>query len=144
MARGAFLLTGFLLAGGFGPPAAAQSALCPQHDADAAEAMVDDIKTWKDVDTAFARYRNCDDGSIAEGNAEAIAHLLTEHWITLPELASLSAHRPGLQAFVLSHINQTLDTAELRKIASLSMQSCPSGEEALCKKLQRTATFEIQ
>ncbi len=126
----------------FALPAAAQSPLCPQQDADAAEAMVDTIRSWKDVDVIYAKYRNCDDGSIAEGNAEAIANILVKHWDTLPDLVGLSSHEPGLQAFVLNHVNQTIDTAELRRIASLSTTSCPTSAEPLCKKLHEAASSQ--
>ncbi len=140
MARLRLYLAIVMSVANFVGPALAQSSLCQPRDADAAEAMTDTIKSWKDVDTTFVRFRNCDDGSISEGNADAIANILLEHWTTLPDLAHLVVRRPGLQAFVLSHVNQTIDSEKLKRIASLSVSSCPADAERLCQQLHAAAT----
>ena len=120
--------------------AQAQSRLCPQADADAAESSVDDIKDWKDVDLMYRRYRRCDEGSISEGTSAAIARILTQRWSELPTLAALAGSEPGLRPFVLNHINSTLATQDLDQIASSAASSCPAGAATLCRQIRKAAS----
>lgn len=122
----------------------AQGMTCSERDATAADAMVDHLDSWSKVDTAFTRYGHCDDGSIAEGNSEAIARLLVDHWQTLPQLGSLVRRHPTLRAFVLRHIDTTLDTSDLSKIETLSISSCPQGMGSLCRELGGAASHAKQ
>ncbi|MEM5435497.1 hypothetical protein [Paraburkholderia diazotrophica] len=115
------------------PPA--HSKACTQHDAIAADEMVDRISTWNAANVVFTKYKQCDDGEIAEGYSEAIARLLVDQWHTLPRLGMLIRRNPPLKGFVLRHIDSTLDTGDLDRIKALSTSSCPSGMETLCKAL---------
>ena len=112
-----------------------QAQTCTSADATAADAMVDHIGSWKDVDDTYRRFRQCDDGSIAEGNSEAIARLLVDKWHTLPELGAQMKRNPKLESFVLRHIDTTLAQDDLDKIAELSTRSCPPGFSRLCEDI---------
>ena len=98
--------------------------------------MVDRLDSWAAVATTFQRYGHCDDGSIAEGNAEAIGHLLADHWEKLPQLATLTVRLPGFQAWVLRHVNTTLDTAMLETIKRRATKPCTPITAALCGTLR--------
>lgn len=49
-----------------------QRKTCTPHQAEAADAMVDHLTDWAQVEVAFRKFAQCDDGSIAEGNSEAV------------------------------------------------------------------------
>jgi hypothetical protein len=117
-----------------------QGQLCTERDAVAADAIVDHLDSWAQVDAAFRKYGHCDDGGIAEGMSEAIARLLTDRWKTLPELGAQIKRNPPLESFVLRHIDSTLDSDDLAKIATLSTRSCPAGMRSLCKALAHAAS----
>lgn len=123
------LLAGALLAV---RAAAAGQTRCTPRDAEAAEAMVDHIDSWAAVATAYRRYGQCDDGGIAEGYADAIGRLLVTQWATLPRLAALSSGTPGLEPWVLRHVDTTLDTGVLETIHRNATASCPAGATRLC------------
>jgi len=108
---------------------------CTPNDAMAADAMVDHLDSWIKVKETFIKYGHCDDGEIAEGNSEAIARLLVDHWKFLPQLEAMIKHNPPLKTFVLRHIDTTLDTDDLDTIKTLASSSCPSGMNALCQEL---------
>jgi len=114
--------------------------VCTPRDANAADAMVDHLDSWAKVNLALTKYGQCDDGAIAEGNSEAIARLLVEHWTALPQLNALIKRNPPLKAFVLRHINSTLDSDDLAKISRLSTASCPARMAALCKEIASAAS----
>ena len=63
---------------------------CSQADAIAADKDLDRLKSWAAVYRTFGLYRQCDDGSIAEGYSDAVAILLTEHWPEVTALARLA------------------------------------------------------
>lgn len=117
----------------------AHSKVCSEREATAADAMVDHLDSWSQVNVAFTKYGHCDDGEIAEGNSEAIARLLVDHWETLPQLDALIRHNPRLKPFVLRHIDTTLDTGDLAKIGTLAASACPAGMANLCRDLSTAA-----
>ena len=122
----------------------AQGQTCSPADAEAADAMVDRLDSWNKVDYTVKHFRQCDDGSIAEGNSEAIARLLVDKWKTLPTLAKLIKYNPSLKIFVLHHIDTTLDTDDLKKIKQLSLSACPRDLSSLCKDINEAAAQAIQ
>lgn len=130
---------GIALALGIGQVSPAKAKACSPKDAEAADALVDHIDSWAKLDWTFRKYGHCDDGSIAEGNSEAVARLLVDRWDTLPSLAKLVKGNPALRAFVLRHIDTTLDTDDLVKIQELSASKCPANAALLCSELQAQA-----
>lgn len=118
---------------------AAYGKSCTPEQAEAADELIDHLDSWEKVDNARKKFGDCDDGSIAEGNSEAVARLLVDHWNTLPKLAELIRHDPPLKQFVLRHIDSTLDTADLRKIMKLATSSCSKNLARLCADLKVSA-----
>jgi hypothetical protein len=114
--------------------------VCSERDANAADAVIDHLDSWAEVNTAYMKYGHCDAGEIAEGNSEAIARLLVDRWRDLPELDGLIKRNPPLKAFVLRHIDTTLDSRDLDRIKQLSTASCPAGMGTLCGELASAAS----
>jgi hypothetical protein len=113
----------------------AQTKPCSVEDVEAADAALDSLDSWTKVEQSFRKYGHCDDGSIAEGNSEAVARLLVDHWSTVPLLARLVKGDPKFRRFVLRHIDTTLDTDDLDKISIFAKSRCPRGTESLCSDL---------
>lgn len=116
--------------------ASAAEPVCTPKQADAAEAAADHLTDWTKVSSYVRRFHVCDDGGMAEASSEAIARLLVDKWQTLPQLAAAVHRQPMLKNFVLSHINSTLDTADVKKIQALARTSCPTSNQALCHSLE--------
>ncbi|MET3132845.1 hypothetical protein AAKU55_003126 [Oxalobacteraceae bacterium GrIS 1.11] len=134
----------FIFFFGIASVASAHGKTCSPQEAEAADAIIDQIDTWAKVDSMFKKFRHCDDGSIAEGNSEAIARLLVDRWDTLPQLEKLTKLNPPLKRFVLSHIDTTLNSDDLEKIKELSMSSCPQNMTSLCKNLNSSSTRALE
>lgn len=129
----------FIFALGVASACQARAKACSPKDAEAADAAVDGFDSWTKVKRAYELYLHCDDGSIAEGNSEAVARLLVDHWNTLPLLAELVKRDPAFKRFVLRHIDTTLDTVDLGRIATFASTQCPPGRAPLCRELQTAA-----
>lgn len=108
---------------------------CTERDAEAADLTVDNLDSWEAIQKNYVAYAQCDDGSIAEGNSEAIARMLVDEWPETAKLQSLINHDSGFEKYVVRHINSTLDTDDLSQIIMLSSESCPAENKALCSKL---------
>lgn len=117
---------------------------CSPTDAEAADEAVDHLTTWQDVSENFTHYGQCDDGDIAEGNAEAVIRLLVDKWKTLPELNSLIQKNPIFGEWVLNHIDSTLDSNDLQKAADLAITQCPVSSIVLCQKIATAAKLAIE
>ncbi|WP_312583581.1 hypothetical protein [Atlantibacter sp.] len=127
----------FLMAAFFSPKVPA--AECSKADADAAENTVDHLKTWSSVYDNYVRYQQCDEGSISEGNSEAVIRLLVDHWNELPTFKALAKQNPAFEDWVLSHIDATLSVADLQKATDIAKTQCPSPDAELCAKISAAA-----
>jgi len=115
----------------------AQANVCTPKDATAADALVDHLNSWAKVKETFTKYGHCDDGQIAEGNSEAVARLLVDHWKSLTSLVPMFKDDPSFKSFVLRHIDTTLNTDDIDKIKAAASSSCPAGMESFCQELIR-------
>ena len=112
---------------------------CSKKEANAAEARIEQLNSWQKISDALKQFGHCDDGVIAEGNSEAVARLLIDHWRELPQLAAQISENPALKVFVLRHIDESLDGDDVKRIAVLAESSCPDGLSKLCGELKTTA-----
>jgi hypothetical protein len=108
---------------------------CTQKQGFIAEAAVDGLNTWEKVARGRAQFSNCDDGGVAEGFSDAVARLFAHHWADIPALVSLIHTQPGLEPFVLAHLNESDDYDDLKAIRVLASHQCPATAASRCVKL---------
>lgn len=108
------------------------AANCSKAMAIAAETKAGELKSWSEVYVWFKRYRNCDDGAIAEGFTESITILLARQWSVLPQLAARADKDTQFRAFVLKHIDESADADNLRLIEENAKRKCPPKYTRLC------------
>lgn len=117
--------------------------VCIPEDAEAAEQAVDHLTSWQVMNDNFTRFHQCDEGSIAEGNSEAVIRLLVDKWETLPKLSVLTRQNAAFETWVLSHIDSTLDSGDLQTTVDLATSQCPASESTLCRKIVKAAQAAI-
>jgi hypothetical protein len=110
---------------------------CTQQDVDGADAALNHIDSWQSIASVFRHFSKCDEGYIAEAFSARISRLLADHWEQVPELVALSRTTPGLENFVVRHLDETISLSDARKIEKLAWNSCPKGAEALCGRLKK-------
>lgn len=121
----------------------ALAGLCIPKDAEAAEQALDHLTSWQVMNDNFTRFHQCDEGSIAEGNSEAVIRLLVDKWGTLPKLSVLTRQNAAFETRVLSHIDSTLDSGDLQTTVDLATSQCPASESVLCRKIVKAAQAAI-
>jgi hypothetical protein len=115
---------------------AAQNEACPRDLAMKAESEASNLETWQAVFGSYKKYRQCDDGSIAEGYSSSIATLLADHWGDIDQLTRLSSQNAGFRKFVLRHIDETMSFDQAKAIKKNIAQKCPSGASKLCDEIR--------
>jgi hypothetical protein len=96
-------------------------------------------RSWDTLYMSFKSYRQCDDGAISEGFSESVARVLVDHWKTLPQLARLAGRDSQFRAFVIGHIDTTLNMDDVKKIRRNAQRQCPTGLRTVCDDLARQA-----
>ncbi|MDK9362796.1 MULTISPECIES: hypothetical protein [Lelliottia] len=117
---------------------------CTPADAEAADLAVDSLSSWQAVSENYSHYGQCDDGSIAEGNSEAVIRLLVDKWNTLPALDALAKKNPAFGDWVLNHIDTTLDSGDLEAVARRAQKNCPDHSKQLCEKVGSAADQALE
>ena len=121
----------------------AQKRDCPdvgQHAFD--EAVT--LRSWDALYKSYKLHRQCDDGAIGEGYSESVARILSDQWNTLPGLARLASKDSQFRAFVIGHVDATLNMDDVRKIRKNAKTQCPTGLRTVCNDLAKQADAALQ
>jgi hypothetical protein len=102
------------------------------------------LRSWDALHRSYSLYRQCDDGAIGEGYSESVARILVDHWTTLPQLARAAENDIGFRAFVMKHVDATLNTDDLAKIRKNAQTQCPKGLRAVCNDLTNQADSALR
>jgi hypothetical protein len=122
---------------------AATHSECTANDAILAHQTIERLRTWSELQSAFATFPRCDDGVIAEGYSDFVARTLAKDWTRVLELRVLASGNPGFRAFVLRHIDATAHPRDLAQIRTNTRDACPTGAEDLCSDLGAAAAAAI-
>jgi hypothetical protein len=135
------IVLAFAGAGGLLPSSAAsaRTELCLERQATRADAAADGLTSWRQAYSFFRRYRDCDDGAIAEGFSDGVAELLANHWTQIRDLDRLSRAHPSFRAFVLKHINGTIGSDQVETILANATRRCPRSARELCHRVAAAA-----
>ena len=104
----------------------------------------DTLRSWDALHRSFKEFGNCDDGAIAEGYSESVARIFTDHWSTLPRFAQLAENDPSFRAFVIRHIDATLNMDDVEKIKKAALTQCPSGLRKTCSDITKQADSALK
>lgn len=110
---------------------------CPGNGIEAEQSVIQKWKDWQDLYTSWTKFKDCDDGAIAEGWSDSVVHLLATHWDKLDELQTLSHAHADFEAFVLKHIDATKDSDELDTVGAKATLHCPTSAKPLCEMIMK-------
>jgi hypothetical protein len=110
----------------------ADTRICTEADAEAAETVAATAVSWGQLHQQFWRYAHCDDGAIAEGFSESVTVLLAKHWDDLEELGMIVTSDSAFRKFVIRHIDETVAEERLKLIAENADNQCPRYLKKLC------------
>ena len=105
---------------------------CSPADMQKAQKAVDMVVTWQQLNKAWKDWRHCDTGEVAETYTDALLRLLVE-WKSIDALAD-SMKDTDYRAFVQAHL-KTATKEDIASVRSRATQSCPKGQDAVCKQI---------
>jgi hypothetical protein len=123
----------------FAGTAQAQNHLCTTAEGKLVLDEAVTLRSWDAVYRSFKRFGHCDDGAIAEGYSESVARILVDHWNRLPRFAELAGKSSAFRAFVIRHVDATLNTDDLEKIKENASTHCPATLWKTCNDLAKQA-----
>ena len=107
------------------------------------EALKPPIQTWDALYKSYKLHGNCDDGIMGENYSESVARILADHWDTLPRFVQLAAKHAAFRAFVIRHLDATLNQEDVVKIKNSAQTHCPSGLRTTCNYLVKQADVAL-
>lgn len=110
---------------------------CTRDDAIKAETEASSLKTWDAVFSSYKRYKQCDDGAVAEGYSVSVAYLLASRWMDADTLVKLSNADPDFGRFVIKHVDETMSMDQGKSIKKNAATNCPSKAKNLCEAIQQ-------
>jgi hypothetical protein len=117
----------------------AKESSCPLSLLEKADSSISKLNNWQDVYKSFKRFRQCDDGYIAEGYSDAIVKILAHKWNQLSILIKFTSQDKDFYAFVIRHIDATTDESELKMIIHNSSKRCSKSDSNLCSEIGKAA-----
>ncbi len=102
------------------------------------------LHSWDALYKSYESFRLCDDGAISEGYSESVARILSDHWNTLPRLSQLAGKDADFRAFVIRHLDATLNMDDVEKIKKSAKTQCPRGLQTLCGDLVKQADSALK
>jgi len=107
---------------------------CTRADIDNAQRAIDAVVTWPQLRKAWADYRQCDTGDIADMYTDALLRLAVA-WKNGETLATDAERDPGYKEFVVAHLKSPAAKDDLPSIKGRLKSSCPKGHEAFCTEI---------
>lgn len=119
--------------------ALADGRICTKQEARAAEAVAATARSLEQLHRQFVRYSHCDDGAIAEGFSESVTWLLAERLQDVLHSYKVLKHDSAFRVFVIRHIDETVPTERLNRIAENSSKRCSRSTKYFCRDIEMAA-----
>ncbi|HEX4780452.1 MAG TPA: hypothetical protein VH301_06840 [Usitatibacter sp.] len=116
------------------PAAHAADKACTRADIGNAQRSIDAVVTWPQLRKAWADYKHCDTGDIADQYTDALLRLAVA-WKNGDQLAADAEKDPGYKAFVVEHLKSPAAKDDLSSIRGRLTSSCPKGHDAFCAEM---------
>ena len=113
---------------------------CSPADMQKAQKAADMVVTWQHLNKAWKDHRQCDTAEVADTFTDAILRLMIE-WKNVEVLAE-SMKDPEYAKFIQAHLHSPVAKDDLKDVRSRANQSCPKGQDAVCKQIAAAAEGE--
>jgi len=106
---------------------------CSPAEMQKAQKTVDMVMTWQSLNKAWKDYRHCDTGEVADTFTDALMRLMVD-WKNVDALGE-TMKDPEYKGFVEAHLRSPAAKDDIKSIRSRATQSCPKGQDAVCKQI---------
>jgi hypothetical protein len=113
-------------------PSSANSFLCSSRNEIISERMSVQYKSWSELHKNYIKYRNCDDGAIAEGFSESTTVLLEKKWGDFTKNYFTYSKDKNFIEFIIKHIDATTKAERLIVIKRNAENFCSAQMKEFC------------
>jgi len=113
---------------------------CSPAEMQKAQKAADMVVTWQHLNKAWKEHRQCDTGEVADTFTDAVLRLMIE-WKNVEALAE-GMKDPEYARFIQAHLRSPAAKDDLKDVRSRVNQSCPKGQDAVCKQIAAAAEGE--
>ena len=106
---------------------------CSPADMQKAQKAADLVLSWPQLHKTWKDWRQCDTGEVGETFTDAMLRLMVD-WKNVDVLAE-GMKDPEYSAFILAHLASPSAKDDIAMIRSRATQSCPKGQDAVCKQI---------
>ena len=112
--------------------------VCSMEEMASSQAGAAAARDWDAMYDAYHRFSPCDRGGVAQAFTDSIGYLLSRRWDSLYDLEHFAEANPTFRAFVLRHIDTTMDEKDLRRIHAYAKE-CPGYARPICREIESRA-----
>jgi hypothetical protein len=113
---------------------------CSPADMQKAQKAADMVMTWQNLNKAWKDYRHCDTGEVADTFTDAITRLMVD-WKNVDALGE-TMKDPEYRGFIEAHLRSPAAKEDIKSIRSRATQSCPKGQDVVCKQIAAVTEAE--
>jgi hypothetical protein len=113
---------------------------CSPAEMQKAQKTVDMVMTWQSLNKVWKDYRHCDTGDVADTFTDALMRLMVD-WKNVDALGE-TMKDPEYKGFIEAHLHSPAARDDIKSIRSRATQSCPKGQEAVCKQIAAATEAE--
>jgi hypothetical protein len=113
---------------------------CSPADMQKAQKAADMVVSWQHLNKAWKDYRQCDTGEVADTFTDAILRLMVE-WKNVDALGE-TMKDPEYRSFIEAHLRSPAAKDDIKSVRSRATQSCPKGQDAVCKQIAAATEAE--
>ena len=106
---------------------------CSPADMQKAQKAIDMVMSWQQLNKTWKDWRQCDTGEVADTYTDALLRMMVE-WKHVDALAE-SMKDAEYRSFVEAHLRSPAAKDDLPSVRSRATQSCPKGQDAVCKQI---------
>ena len=112
--------------------------VCSMEEMASSQAGAAAARDWDAMYDAFHRFSPCDGGGVAQAFSDSIGYLLARRWDDLYDLEHFAEANRAFRAFVMRHIDATVDEKDLRQILAHA-KGCPGYARPVCREIENRA-----
>jgi hypothetical protein len=112
--------------------------VCSMEEMASSQAGAAAARDWDAMYDAFHRFSPCDERGVAQAFSDSIGYLLSRRWSDLHDLEHFAEANRAFRAFVLKHIDATVDEKDLHRIHAYA-KDCPGYARPICREIENRA-----
>lgn len=134
-----FFVKGFLV--GLSIANGASAGACSAREATFAEENIQNVKTWTEFSTFYARHKKCDVDALRYAFTQQVAQL-TSNDKGMANLSKMLAKDATLKSVILWHLKSETIASTDRDQIRQALQTCKAEHKNICREIKKAIAYK--